>query len=46
MMVFPCYHHRSKEGEPWPAEPAVIIHSSNTNICLLRFRSYRKKGER
>lgn len=46
MMVFPCYHHRSKEGEPWPAKPAVIIHSSSTNICLLRFRSYRKKGER
>ena len=46
MMVFPCYHHRSKEGEPWPAGPAVIIHSSSTNICLLRFRSYRKKGER
>ena len=46
MMVFPRYHHRSKEGEPWPAGPAVIIHSSSTNICLLRFRSYRKKGER
>ena len=30
MMVFPCYHHRSKEGEPWPAGPAVIIHSSST----------------
>lgn len=44
MMVFPCYHHRSKEGEPWPAKPAVIIHSSSTNICLLRFRSYRKRG--
>lgn len=33
-------------GWTWPAKPAVIIHSSSTNICLLRFRSYRKKGER
>ena len=46
MLVFPCYHNRSKEGEPWPAGPGVIIHSSSTDIGLLCFRSYGKKGER